>query len=159
TLARIARAPVKLMLDRAEEITTAGNRPSAFGTVRMAADQKGVIRAYEVDCYGSPGVGGGAPVNFNALPHVYQVPNVKRRHRIVRLNAGTAKAMRAPGHPQNCVLTEWALDDLAARLNTNPLQMRLRNLPPNDANAARTAPTSYNALRHTIYTTEIGIAR
>ena len=28
-LARKARAPVKLMLDRDEEVTTAGNRPSA----------------------------------------------------------------------------------------------------------------------------------
>jgi xanthine dehydrogenase YagR molybdenum-binding subunit len=158
-LARRSRAPVKLMLDRAEEVTTAGNRPSAIGTVRLGADEQGTIRAYEVDCYGSPGIGNGATVNFNALPYVYHVPNVKRRHRVVRLNAGGAKAMRAPGHPQNCVLTEWALDDLAARLNINPLQMRLRNLPPNDAAAAQNAPNSYNAMRHTLYTREIQIAR
>jgi xanthine dehydrogenase YagR molybdenum-binding subunit len=32
-LARKAKAPVKLMLDRASEVTTGGNRPSAFGRV------------------------------------------------------------------------------------------------------------------------------
>jgi xanthine dehydrogenase YagR molybdenum-binding subunit len=159
-LARKARAPVKCMLDRAEEVTTGGQRPSATGTVKIAADKDGTIRAYEVDCYGSPGVGGGATVNLTVLPYVYStIPNIKRRHRIVRLNIQTARAMRAPGHPQNCVLTDQALDDLAARLNINPLEMRLRNLPPNDANAVKSAPTSYNALRHTIYTREFEIAR
>jgi xanthine dehydrogenase YagR molybdenum-binding subunit len=160
-LARQARAPVKLMLDRAEEVTVGGMRPSAGGTVKIAAaNPGGTIQAYEVDCYGSPGVGAGATVNFGLLPYVYTtVPNIKRRHRVVRLNTQGARAMRAPGHPQNCFLTDQALDDLAARLDINPLEMRLRNLPPNDANATRNAPQSYNALRHTIYVREIEIGR
>ena len=41
--------------------------------------------------------------------------------------------MRAPGHPQNCVLTEFAVDDLAAKLGIDPLVIRRKNLPPNDA--------------------------
>jgi xanthine dehydrogenase YagR molybdenum-binding subunit len=144
-LARQARAPVKLMLDRAEEVTVGGMRPSAGGTVKIAgANNQGVIQAYEVDCYGSPGVGGGATVNFTGLPYVYTVPNVKRKHQVVRLNTQTARAMRAPGHPQSCVLTDQALDDLAARLNVNPLEMRLRNLPAN---------------RQAVYTRQIEIAR
>ena len=158
-LAKLARAPVKLMLDRAEEVTTAGNRPSAYGTVTMAANQQGDIRAFEVDCYGTSGVGAGATVNLGLLPYVYDVPFIKRSHDIIQLNAGAARAMRAPGHPQNCVLTEWVLDDLAARLNLDPLQMRLRNIPQNDANAVQNAPTSFNALRHTIYSREIQIAQ
>jgi xanthine dehydrogenase YagR molybdenum-binding subunit len=158
-LARRARAAVKLMLDRAEEVTTGGNRPSAYGTVRIGANREGILRAYEVDCYGSPGAGGGATVNFQGLPYVYNPPNVKRRHRVVRLNAGIARAMRAPGHPQSCVLTDQALDDLAARLNLDPMEVRLRNLPPNEPAALQNAPQSYNALRHTIYRDEIAIAR
>jgi xanthine dehydrogenase YagR molybdenum-binding subunit len=161
-LARITRAPVKLMLDRAEEVTVGGQRPSAGGTVKIAATKEGVLRAYEVDCHGSPGVGGGSTVNFQVLPYVYRnIPNLNYKLRVqtVRLNFQTARAMRAPGHPQNCVLTDQPLDDLAARLNINPLEFRLRNLPPNDAAAMKNAPTSYNALRHTIYTREIEIAR
>jgi xanthine dehydrogenase YagR molybdenum-binding subunit len=160
-LAKAARAPVKLMLDRAEEVTTAGNRPSVYGTVRIAADRQGVIRAYEVDCWGTPGVAGGATVNFQALPYVYTPAHTKKRHRIVRLNTGGARAMRAPGHPQNCIMTDQPLDDLAARLNLDPMDVRLRNIPANDANAAgnpRTA-TSYAALRHTIYERQLTLAR
>jgi xanthine dehydrogenase YagR molybdenum-binding subunit len=158
-LARQTRRPVKLMLDRREEVTTAGNRPSAYGTVRIAGNRDGSIRAFEIDCYGSPGAGGGATVNLQGLPYVYNPPFIKRRHRIVRLNAGIARAMRAPGHPQSCALTDQPLEELAARLNLNPMDVRLRNIPPNDANAVQNAPTSFTALRHTIYTQEIAIAR
>jgi xanthine dehydrogenase YagR molybdenum-binding subunit len=158
-LARKAGAPVKLMLDREEEVISAGNRPSAYGTVRMAADNTGKITAYEVDCYGTPGVGASATVNLGLLPYVYDidagVPNVSRTHQVVRLNAGGSRAMRAPGHPQNCVLTDCALDDLAAKLGLDPMQMRLKNVPQNDPKAVQNAPTSFSALRGTIYADEI----
>jgi xanthine dehydrogenase YagR molybdenum-binding subunit len=161
-LARQCRAPVKLMLNRAEEVTTGGMRPSAYGTVKLAADKEGHIRAFEIDCYGSSGVGRGATINFQAIPYVYStIPNIKRKHRVVRLNIQTARAMRAPGHPQNCILTDQALDDLAARLDLNPAEMRLRNLPPNDANELKNDPasTTYLANRNTIYRREIEIIR
>src|SRR5207244_261728 len=108
-LARKARAPVKLMLDRAEEVTVGGLRPSAYGMVKMAATKDGTIKTFEIDCYGSPGVGGGATVNFAGLPYVYgnlNLPgqairlNIKRTHKLTRLNYQTGRAMRAPGHPQ-----------------------------------------------------------
>jgi xanthine dehydrogenase YagR molybdenum-binding subunit len=159
-LARKAGAAVKLMLDRAEEITVGGNRPSAYGKVKIAGGRDGKIKAFEIDCYGSPGVGTGATVNLGFLPYVYNlsIPNIKRKHSVVRLNAGGARAMRAPGHPQNCMLTDTAVDDLAAKLEMDPLQLRLKNLPPNDPNAVQNAPQSYNALRNTIYVKEIEIA-
>lgn len=161
-MARSARAPVKLMLDRAEEVTVGGQRPSAAGTIKIAATKAGDLKAFEADMYGSPGVGNGATVNFREMPYVYSgIPNlnIKTRARVVRLNIQTARAMRAPGHPQMCFITDQAMDDLAARLNMDPLRLRLRNLPPNEDNAIKTAPTSINALRHTIYTREIEIAR
>lgn len=159
-LARKARAAVKLMLDRAEEVIVGGQRPSAYGTVKIAANAQGDIQAFEVDCWGSPGVGRAAVVNFNLLPYVYStIPNVKRKTRIVRLNFQTARAMRAPGHPQNCFLSHQAIDDLAARLNQNPMDFFTRNLPPNDQAAVQADPQSYNAMRNTLYRREIEIAR
>lgn len=155
-LARKAKAPVKLMLDRAEEVMVAGTRPSAYGKVKMAATKDGTITAFQVDCYGSPGIGGGATVNLGLLPYVYTtIPNIKKKHSVIRLNTGSSRAMRAPGHPQNCILTDQPLDDLAAKIGMDPMQVRLKNLPPNDPAAAQNAPQSFNALRHTIYTTEI----
>lgn len=156
-LARRAGAPVKIMLDREAEITTAGNRPSAIGTVKIGGKKDGTITAYAVDCYGTPGYTGGATVNLNLLPYVYTdaIPNWKRSHAVVYINAGAARAMRAPGHPQNCVLTEFAIDDLAARLGIDPLIIRRKNLPPNNPKAP---PNSWAARRNTIYNEQIDIA-
>lgn len=159
-LARKAGAAVKLMLDRESEVTVGGNRPSAFGKVKIAGTNDGVLTAYEVDCHGTPGEKGGATVNLSVLPYVYldAIPNWKRKHTIVRLNTGSARAMRAPGHPQNCVLTDTAVDDLAAKLEIDPLLIRLKNLPANDATAAVDDPTAWLGQRHSIYAREIAIA-
>jgi xanthine dehydrogenase YagR molybdenum-binding subunit len=156
-LARAAGAPVKLMLDRESELTAAGNRPSAFGKVKVGATKDGKLTAYEIECYGTPGVGGGDTVTFQALPYVYVAP-FSRKYTPICINAGSARAMRAPNHPQNSALTEFILDDLAAKLDMDPMQLRLKNLPQNDENAAKNAPHSFNALRNTIYTSEIEIA-
>jgi xanthine dehydrogenase YagR molybdenum-binding subunit len=160
-LARTTRAPVKLMLDRAEEVTVGGLRPSAYGTVRVGGTKEGRVQAYEVDCYGTGGYRPGATVTFGALPYVYgpAIANIKRRHRVARTNIQTARAMRAPNHPQNCALTELAMEELAARLSVNPLEFRLRNLPPNDDAEAKTTPTSFPAMRATIYRRELELIR
>jgi xanthine dehydrogenase YagR molybdenum-binding subunit len=154
-LAKKAKAPVKLMLDRAEEITAGGTRPSTYGTIKMAAAKDGTVTAFQSDTYGSAGVGTGVGVQ---LPYVYPVANRKTKHIVVRLNASMSRAMRAPNHPQSCILTDCPFDDLAAKLGMDPLQMRLKNLPENDPKAVANAPQSYNALRNTIYVKEIEIA-
>ena len=159
-LALKAKAAVKLMLDRADEITVGGNRPSAYGTIKIAGAKDGTITAYEVDCYGTPGERGGATVNLAMLPYVYAdtIPNFKRRHVVVRTNAGAARAMRAPGHPQNCVLTDGPLDDLAAQLGLDPMEVRLKNLPHNDPKAAQNDPLAWLGQRENVYRAEIAIA-
>ncbi|MCS7046251.1 MAG: molybdopterin-dependent oxidoreductase, partial [Gemmataceae bacterium] len=149
--------PVKLMLDRAEEVTAGGMRPSSGGRIKVAASQGGTIQTFEADTTASPGIGAASNV---LLPYVYTtIPHRKLRHRTVRLNIQVQRAMRAPAHPQSCFLTEQALDDLAAQLKMDPFELRLRNLPPNDPAAVKEAPTSFPALRHTIYTREIEIIR
>src|SRR5947207_15822073 len=146
------------MLDREAEGTTAGNRPSAYGKVKIAGNKDGSITAFEVDCYGTSWYAGGATVNLGLLPYVYldAVPNWKRAHSIAFTNAGLARAMRAPGHPQNCVLTEFAVDDLAAKLGIDPLTIRRKNLPPN--NPKVTDKVAWMARRHDIYTEQLDIA-
>ena len=64
--------------------------------------------------------------------------------------------MRAPGHPQNCVLTEFAVDDLAAKLGIDPLVIRRKNLPPNDPKAKD--PIAWPARRNTVYNEQLDIA-
>ena len=155
-LARTARAPVKLMLDRAEEMTCKGMRPSAYGKIKIGATAQGNLRAYEAVAHGSPGTANAAALQ---IPYVYPGIAFSRTVEIVRLNTQASRAWRAPSHPQSCTLTDQPLDDLAARLNINPMEMRLRNLPANDNNAAQMAPFSWNAIRNTVYRQEIEIAR
>jgi xanthine dehydrogenase YagR molybdenum-binding subunit len=159
-LARRAGAAVKLMLDREEEITTAGNRPSAYGTVKIGGKKDGSITAFAIDCYGTPGYVGGATVNLNLLPYVYldAIPNWKRSHSVAFINAGSARAMRAPGHPQNCVLTEFAVDDLAAKLGIDPLVIRRKCLPPNNAAVKAKDPTAWLGRRNDVYNEQLDIA-
>ncbi|HTK76463.1 MAG TPA: xanthine dehydrogenase family protein molybdopterin-binding subunit, partial [Gemmataceae bacterium] len=159
-LAKKAGAPVKIMLDREDEVTTAGNRPSAFGKVKIAGMKDGSITAFEVDCYGTGGGAGGQTVNLGLMPYIYQdaIPNIKRKHSVVRTNCGNARAMRAPGHPQNCILTEFAVDDLAAKLGIDPLIVRRKNLPPNDEQAKANDPVGWNGRRNDIYNGQLDIA-
>jgi xanthine dehydrogenase YagR molybdenum-binding subunit len=159
-LARRAGAAVKIMLDREEEVTTAGNRPSAYGTVKIGGKKDGSITAFAIDCYGTSGYAGGATVNLNLLPYVYldAIPNWKRAHSVALINAGGARAMRAPGHPQNCVLTEFAVDDLAAKLGIDPLVIRRKNLPPNNPDVKAKDPVAWAGRRNDVYNEELDIA-
>ena len=157
-LARKAGKPVKLMFDREAEIIAAGTRPSAFGTVKIAGTKDGKITAFQANCHGSAGIAAAPGVRFADLPYVYldAIPNIKKDNLVVRLNAAGQRAWRAPGHPQSCIMTEWPLDDLAAKLGLDPMQMRLKNLPPGDAKAKD--QTALRALRERLYTEQIGIA-
>ncbi|MBI2302276.1 MAG: xanthine dehydrogenase family protein molybdopterin-binding subunit [Armatimonadetes bacterium] len=126
SLARDAGRPVKLMLERENEQTTAGCRPSAVATIKIAADESGRLTAFDATTYGTGGIGGGAGFG---LPFMYRVPAFGRKHSDVRINAGSARAMRAPGHPESSFLMESAMEGLAVKLGLDPLDLRRRNLP------------------------------
>ncbi len=132
-LAKMANAPVKLMLDRKEEHLVTGNRPSAYAKVRAGVDAQGKLTAIDAETWGTGGAGQGA--RFPMPYQVYVFPVRRQRHRDVYINAGPQRAMRAPGHPQSCFVTEVVMDELADRLRIDPLELRLRNLPAEAPNA------------------------
>ncbi len=125
-LAKEAEAPVKLMLDRKEEFLAVGNRPSAIAEIRAAASKDGRLLAMDMKTYGTGGASGGAGF---PLPYVYTVNNRRRQHSDVFINAGNARAMRAPGHPQASFIMESMMDELAYELGMDPLEFRRRNDP------------------------------
>jgi xanthine dehydrogenase YagR molybdenum-binding subunit len=129
-LAKMAGAPVKLMLTRKEEHLITGNRPSAFARVRAGVDASGKLTAFDAETWGTGGAGQGA--GFQVPYPVYQFPARRQRHRDAYTTAGPQRAMRAPGHPQSCFVTEVVIDELADRLRIDPLELRMRNLPPVD---------------------------
>jgi xanthine dehydrogenase YagR molybdenum-binding subunit len=124
-LAKKAGRPVRMFLDRVQEHLAAGNRPSATAHVRMGATKEGKITGLIAETYGTGGARGGAGMQF---PYVYSVPHNSRTHTDVFVNCGSQRAMRAPGHPQGCIMMESAMEDLADKLGMDPLEFRLKNL-------------------------------
>jgi xanthine dehydrogenase YagR molybdenum-binding subunit len=118
-------APVKIMLERAAELQVAGTRPSLYGHIKVAASKDGTLTAWQSESWGTGGVGGaGVP----PLPYVFNIPNQKVKYTSVSSNTGGARAWRAPNHPQSAVLTMGALDDLAAKLNMDPIEFLTKNI-------------------------------
>jgi xanthine dehydrogenase YagR molybdenum-binding subunit len=131
-LAKMAGAPVKLMLDRKEEHLAGGNRPSSASKIKAGVSADGMLTAFDAETWGTGGAGVGAGF---PLPYIYTFSNRRRRHRDVYTNAGPARAMRAPGHPQGCFATELLMDELADTIRMDPVEFRMKNLPPEQPNA------------------------
>ncbi|MDX1631772.1 MAG: xanthine dehydrogenase family protein molybdopterin-binding subunit [Thermoanaerobaculia bacterium] len=125
-LARETNRPVKLMLEREPELTVAGDRPSSYAEVEVAADGDGKLVAWRSSSWGSGGLAGsrGAP----PLPYVFEVPNRRIDHLSVVTNVASARAWRAPNHPQGCFITLSALEDLAAEMDVDPYDLLWDNL-------------------------------
>jgi xanthine dehydrogenase YagR molybdenum-binding subunit len=131
-LAKDANLPVRLMLDRKEEHLATGNRPSAAARVKAGVSADGIITAFDAESWGTGGAG--AASGF-PLPYIYRIANRRRSHKDVFTNTGQQRPMRAPGHPQGSFITEIVMDELADKVNMDPVEFRIRNLPPEAPNA------------------------
>jgi xanthine dehydrogenase YagR molybdenum-binding subunit len=116
-------APVRLMLDREEEHLSVGNRPSSDQTLRIGAKQDGTITAIHLVAYGTAGCGTGAGCSGPAS-NLYKTAALHTEESDVFINAGPASAMRAPGHPQGAFALEQTIDELAVKLNMEPIDLR-----------------------------------
>jgi xanthine dehydrogenase YagR molybdenum-binding subunit len=127
-LARKARAPVRLCLDRHEEHVAVGNRPASQQTVALGADRDGKLQAIKVTGWGAGGAGAGAGFAGPAQ-NLYACPLIYTEESDVFTHTGPLAAFRAPGHPQGAFALESAMDELAERLGIDPLVLRERNDP------------------------------
>jgi xanthine dehydrogenase YagR molybdenum-binding subunit len=134
--------PVRIMLERDSELKVAGARPSAYARVKVAASKDGTITGWQSQSWGTGGPGGGGSP---PIPYVFSIPNQRKEHTAIRNNIGPARAWRAPNHPQAAVITMGALDDLAAQLNMDPVDLWLKNL-------------SMTGARQKTYEEEFGVA-
>jgi xanthine dehydrogenase YagR molybdenum-binding subunit len=131
-LAKQANVPVKLMLDRKDEHLATGNRPSAYARIKAGVSADGIVTAFDAESWGTGGAG--AASGF-PLPYIYQVANRRRTHKDVFINTGQQRPMRAPGHPQGSFITELMIEELADKVKMDPVEFRIKNLPPEGPNA------------------------
>jgi xanthine dehydrogenase YagR molybdenum-binding subunit len=132
--ARIAKAtgrPVKFMLDRDQEQKIAGNRPSGYIKVRLGADKDGLITVWDSEHWGTTGVTPGG-VSQGTIPYVLAPKNYRRNQINIKTNNGQSRAWRAPNHPQACAMSQTALDDLAAKMGADSLDIFMKNLGTDD---------------------------
>jgi xanthine dehydrogenase YagR molybdenum-binding subunit len=134
--------PVRLMLERDAELEVAGARPSAYAHVKLGAKKDGTVTVWQSESWGTGGPGGGG---MPPIPYVFSIPNQRKEHTAIRNNIGPARAWRAPNHPQAAVITMCAMEDLAAKLNMDPLELFQKNL-------------SITGARNQNYAEELGIA-
>jgi xanthine dehydrogenase YagR molybdenum-binding subunit len=127
-LARKARAPVKLFLDRKEEQLATGNRPSAVQWIKAGATKDGKLTALHLIVHGNGGTNGNTGSSA-PLKNIYACDNVKTEEYDVFTNAGPSTAFRAPGHPQGAFALEATMDELAAKLHMDPVEFRRLNDP------------------------------
>jgi xanthine dehydrogenase YagR molybdenum-binding subunit len=122
-LSKKTGAPVRLMLDREEEHLSVGNRPSSDQILRIGAKKDGEITAIHLVSHGTAGCGTGAGCAGPAS-NLYKTASLHTEENDVFINAGPGAAMRAPGHPQGAFALEQTIDELAVKLNMEPIDLR-----------------------------------
>ncbi|HLX72952.1 MAG TPA: xanthine dehydrogenase family protein molybdopterin-binding subunit [Verrucomicrobiae bacterium] len=140
-LSKAAKAPVRIMLTRFDEALAVGNRPSSFQKIKLGATADGRLHAFEYENYGTAGIGaGGATAGGGSglalrAPYIYSVPNTRVRQAGVNVNAGSARAFRAPSCPPSSFGMESIMDELAVKMGVDPVEFRLKNDVPSEDHA------------------------
>ncbi|MBI2939076.1 MAG: xanthine dehydrogenase family protein molybdopterin-binding subunit [Chloroflexi bacterium] len=145
-LARLTSRPVQLMLDRREENLATGNRHETIQRLRIGARRDGSLTAIDLRAIAAIGAYGGQPMAIaGPVQEFYRCPNVLTEEVGAFTNTGPTCAFRAPGYTEGAYGLETALDELAARLEIDPLELRLRNYA--DVNPVSGRPFSSKPLR------------
>jgi CO/xanthine dehydrogenase Mo-binding subunit len=128
-LARMTAHPVKVCLSREETFLCVGNRPANIIKLKAGVKRDGTLTAFHLVNTGS---GGAYPAGVGVgylVRDLYLCPNVRVEESNVFINAGTARAMRAPGFPQCSWALEQVMDALAEKIGMDPVEIRLKNVP------------------------------
>ncbi len=140
--------PVKLELNREEEFLAGRRRHSTSTKIKMGVKKDGTVTAVHVKtvmdtgAYLSSGPGVVRRAGQGPL-YLYRCPNVKYEGQLVYTNTPTAGSYRALGAPQGHFALESLSDQIAEKLNMDPLKFRLMNhVGPEGQPGERTTPKS-----------------
>jgi xanthine dehydrogenase YagR molybdenum-binding subunit len=138
--------PLKLVLHREQMFTNVGHRPETLQKIGLGASADGKLTGISHEADGSTSTYeefSEATVNISRF--LYACPNVNTRYRLVPLNLCTPIWMRGPGEATGCFALESAMDELAFKLNLDPIELRLRNHA--DSDPERNLPWSSKFLK------------
>jgi xanthine dehydrogenase YagR molybdenum-binding subunit len=132
--ARVVGRPVKIVLTRAQDYTSHGYQPATEQTIALAAQTDGALAGVRHHVV-MPTALSDDYVEFAAIGtrSLYASPAIETRHRAVRVARSRPTPMRAPHEGPGLVALEIAMDELAAQLRIDPVELRLRNYSDEDA--------------------------
>ncbi|MBO2452011.1 xanthine dehydrogenase family protein molybdopterin-binding subunit [Actinomadura barringtoniae] len=132
-LARAAGRPVKLALTRQQMFALTGYRTPTIQRLRLGADATGRLTSISHDVVEQTSmVREFAEQTATPTRVMYQAPNRRTAHRLLRLNVPSPSWMRAPGETPGMWGLESALDELAVATGVDPVELRILNEPEQD---------------------------
>ena len=132
--AKLYRRPVRWSGERLESFLADGHGRDVQMTGEMALDKDGHILAIRLDSSANLGaymthVGPLIPsMGLRVMGGVYRVPAIYARVRGYFTNTTTVTSYRGAGRPEAIYITERLMDQAAAALNLDRLEIRRRNL-------------------------------
>lgn len=140
--AKLVGGPVRLVLSREGVFRLIGGRANSRQRVALGARSDGTLTA--LIHTGATGVmtGSNFPEQFTfPARHLYAADSLHLDQAIVELDIPANIAMRAPGESIGSFALESALDELAAKMHLDPVELRRRNEPQKDPTDGRTFST------------------
>ncbi|MFD7842399.1 xanthine dehydrogenase molybdopterin binding subunit [Nocardia sp. NPDC059764] len=130
--ATLTGRPVRLRLNRTQDLTMSGKRHGFHARWRAGFDAGGHVLALDATLTSDGGwsLDLSQPVLARALCHVdnlYSIPNARFRGRIAKTNKPSNTAFRGFGGPQGMLVMEDLLGRCAPLLGLDPRELRRRN--------------------------------
>jgi CO/xanthine dehydrogenase Mo-binding subunit len=128
-LALRLRRPVQIALTRSEEFQVGRPAPASYTDIKLGAKRDGTLTALEIGMVYDNGAASGWHANLSGVlfSSAYLMPNYAYSAYEVSTNKTPVDAYRAPGGTQAFFVLESALDELAVKLEMDPLELRLKN--------------------------------
>jgi aerobic carbon-monoxide dehydrogenase large subunit len=156
-LAKLLRRPVKFVADRIESFVTDIHARDHRVNAKVGVKSDGTVTAWEIDDLTgigpysvyprTSGIEANQIVNLTGAPYI--CPNYRARARVVFQNKNVMCQYRAVGHPIATAVTEGLIELAAAQIGMDPLEIRRRNLIPDDAHpSAAPSGIKFEALSH-----------
>ncbi len=128
-MSRATGRPVRMYMNREEVLIGTGPTSATYVRCRLGAMNDGTIVAVEATLAYEAGAFPGSPVGAGAgcMLSTYDIPNLSINALDVVTSKPKAHAYRAPGSPQATFAVESLIDQLAERLERDPMELRAQN--------------------------------
>ncbi|RAK70047.1 xanthine dehydrogenase family protein molybdopterin-binding subunit [Hymenobacter edaphi] len=126
--AQLVGRPVKIEWRRQDMFSVAGQRAATHQTLRLGATRDGKLLALQHDTQTHASITSGYTEPCARVSRMlYAVPHLGFSHQLAHLHLPSPCPMRGPGETVGGWALECAMDELAAELSLDPVELRLRN--------------------------------